>query len=264
MIDESNTATSLSKGLAILESLANAIAPLGVSEIARRLAVPKSTVHRLLRVLHEFGVVDQRDDGMYQLGIRMLQLASSAGVSADLRRIVRPHLERLRTETRETAHLGVVADGYVMYIEKVESLQSVRMLSSIGQRNPLWCTALGKALLAFGDAATTTAVLQRMGPDCRRTVNTITTATALNAELKRIRERGYAVDNEELELGLRCIAAPITSDDEVTTLAVSVSGPTNRLTEDSVASVASRVMSAARLIGRDMQGLGVSGIPRAS
>ena len=235
----------------------------GVSQLSRTTGYPKSTVHRLLTDMTEFGVVRQVDDGQYEIGILLFELGSRARMGFDLRVIAMPHLQHLRDETGETAHLGVRADetlhdidGAVIYIEKVESAQAIRMSSEMGRRNPLYCTSLGKVLLAFSEQE----LVERFLSEAvllPRTPNTITDRRRLRAELAQVKRQGFAVDDEELELGLRCIAVPVLAKGRVVA-AVSIAGPTTRVHADSISRLAGAVTEAAARISRAVDHTGTT------
>lgn len=248
------------KGLALVDVLASEQGPLALSELARRARQPRSTSHRLLRTLGEFGLVAQRDDGRYALGQRLVDLGRRAVLNADLREIARPRLRRLRDLTGETAHLGVVLGDEVVYLEKVESEHAVRMASEIGGRNPLHCTALGKAILAHGSPELCDRVL-RAGRLASRTEHTLTNAAALAEDLRLVRSRGFSLDDEESELDLRCIGAPVLDAEGRAVAAVSVSGPTTRVTDENVDRFAALVIAAARAIGRSLGHVDAPAVP---
>lgn len=243
--------TSLGKGLALLDVLGREQGPLRLSELARRTGQPRSTTHRLLRTLGEFALVVQNSDGHYALGLRLLELGRRAASSTDLREAAVPHLRRLRDLTGETAHIGVVAGDEVVYLEKVESECAIRMSSEIGGRNPLHCTALGKAVLAYGPSDLRKTVLhsRRLA---QRTERTLTDKSALSEDLQRIRSRGFSIDDEENEPGLRCIGAPVLDAEGRPVAAVSVSGPVTRVTDQNVDRFASLVMAAGKAISRSL------------
>lgn len=216
---------SVARAVEIMETLANSRTPVGVVDLARRVGLPVSTAHRLLRALQQHGLVhkDPRS-GRHELGLKVVQLSARVLDNLDVRAVARPALEQLQAETRETVHLAVLDQTEVVYIDKLDSTRSLRMYSRIGRRVPVYCTALGKALLAFSDEDTVRAVLGRIRLR-RHTANTITSRAALYAELAEVRRRGYAVDNIEFEDGIRCVGAPVFDHARRCAAAISLSAP---------------------------------------
>lgn len=225
---------SLDRALDILEALAAAGGEIGLSELADRVGLHVSTVHRLLSVLVSRGYARQNGpSGRYALGSHLLKLASSAVGTGqfDLRHEARPILQELGDSTGETTNLVVLIDQQVVYVDQIASRHTVRMFTQIGTRAPIYCTGVGKALLAFRGAAEAEAYLSQ---ECfePRTPNTLTSAVALRDELRCIRERGYAYDNGEMESDVHCVAAPVFDHTGVAVAAVSVSGPAMRFDRD--------------------------------
>jgi IclR family acetate operon transcriptional repressor len=224
------TTTSLGKGLALLSALGDAGEPLGLADLARISSYPKSTVHRLLATMAAQRYVEQLPDGRYAIGLRLFELGSNAGVRMTLRDAAIEELRGLASDVGETAHLGVLDGAEVVYIEKVESGQSIRMSSQVGRRNPLHCTGIGKALLAFAPGELVSRILASGLP--AHTPHTVTSERRLRRDLAAIRERGWSADDEELELGLRCVGAPVFGADGRVEAALSIAGPTIRMGTD--------------------------------
>ncbi len=196
-----------------------------------------STVHRLLATLVDRGYVRQDPEtSRYHLGSRVFALASAADVHLDVRLVARPFLERLMRAAAETANLVIATQDEVVYIDQVESAQLVKMFTQPGMRAPLYCTGCGKVILAYRPLEAIEPVLG--GPLPRHTAHTISARPALEAELERIRKDGFAVDNEEMEDGVRCIAVPVFDRRGEIAAALSVSGPTTRMTVQRVTSLA--------------------------
>jgi DNA-binding IclR family transcriptional regulator len=230
----------------ILETFARMGPELGVSEISRALGLKKATAHRLLSSLRRRGIVAQDPKTRrYRLGLKLWELGALATLQVDWVLRVKPHLERLTAETGETAHLAILSDGQILYVEKVESSHSLRMPSQVGRRNPVHCTGVGKAQIAWLPDEVLAGIVARRGLT-RHTPNTITELPALRRELARIRERGYAVDNEEIEEGLICIGAPIRDHTGMVVAGVSIAGPSSRLRPDTIEVHARSVVDAAR------------------
>ena len=223
---------------------------LGVSEISRALNLKKATTHRLLASLRRREIVAQDPiTRRYHLGMRLWQLGMLALNQVDWIDRARPYLRQLRDETGETTHLAILDDGQVLYIDKVESEHSLRMPSQVGRRLPAHCTGVGKALLAHLSSAELASVIEQRGL-AEFTPRTITERHTLVSELAEVRDRGYAVDDEEIEPGLRCIAAAVRGHGGEVVGAISIAGPSSRLHRDDVARHADRVVSAARQISQ--------------
>jgi DNA-binding IclR family transcriptional regulator len=198
-----------------------------------------------MMVLEQHRLVDKNPDtGRYRLGLKLFELGSKAIGSLDLRRHAKPYLDRLQRELGETVFLCLLDEGQVFYIEKIESQQSVRTACTVGSRAPAYCTAVGKAMLAELTDAEVNQIVRRSGLRAV-TPNTITTNSALKAELKAIRRRGFAIDNEEKELGLRCVSAAVRGDSGKMLAALSVSGPAFRVTQERVPEIGVAVKQAA-------------------
>lgn len=219
---------SVSRALRILRCFSVDTPELGVSEIARRMDIHKSTVHRLLATLESEGFIRQTEGGRYTLSLTLLEL--SAGVIAweGIRETVLSSLQELAERTGETAHLAVLDAGEVLYIEKVEGKWALRMPSSVGKRLPLNCTALGKVFLAGIERSESHRIVHGQNW-AARTPNTLTRPDELEAEVNAVRDQGFALDREEIEEGLVCIAAPIVDERGITSAAVSISAPSSRM-----------------------------------
>jgi DNA-binding IclR family transcriptional regulator len=238
--------------MAILDELAGGGGDLSLFELSERLDLHKSTIHRLLMVLERLRLVERHgESGKFGLGLKLFELGSKASGRLGLGERARPHLERLAATAGETAHLCVLDDGEVLYLAKVEPSRTVRVPSSIGQRNPVHCTAVGKALLAFLPDDEVDALIRRRGLKAY-TRSTIVTPPLLRRALRVIRERGYAVDDEEIEEGLRCVGAPVRDHSGRVVASVSVAGPAFRLTRNQIPSVARLVMKAARELSAEL------------
>lgn len=251
-----NLVQSLDRALSLLEEIAAAGGEIGITELSNRVELHKSTVHRLLCTLACKGYVEQNPEtGDYKLGIKILELAGGLINELEIREEARPYLKELRDTVGETAHL-VVRDGEEgVYIDKVDSSQAIRMHSQIGRRIPLHCTAVGKALLADLDREKLEKIL---GPGKlkRYTEHTITDWEKFLDELRRVAGQGYAVDNEEYEPAVRCVAAPVRNYTGKVVAAVSVSGPVFRLPVEKIDTVARVVMEKAMLISQRLGYLG--------
>jgi len=225
--------------------LANRSSECSLAELCIALGLHKSTVHRLMMVLQQHRLVDKNPQtGRYRLGLKLFEFGSKAVAALDPRRHARPYLDRLQRELGETVFFCILDDGQVFYLDKVESQQSIRTACTVGSRAPAYCTAVGKAMLAELPDAEVNDIVRRWGLKAI-TANTITTAAALRAELRAVRSRGYAIDNEEKEEGLRCISAAVRGHSGKLFAAISASGPAFRITKGRIPEIGQLVMRAA-------------------
>ena len=215
---------SLDRALDLLEELARAEGPRGVGELSELTGLAQGTVHRLLQGLHVRGYVRRDAARKYSLGTASLLLADAAHRS--LVRTARPYLAELVRLSGETANLAVLEGDDVVYVGQVPSPHTLRMFAEVGRHVPPHSTAVGKVLLADQPVDRTTALLRRTGLP-PRTPTTITDLAAFLTELAQVRERGWAVDEQEQETGVRCVAVPVGPPGSVVA-ALSVSGPADR------------------------------------
>lgn len=225
---------SVKRALSILGILSRHPDGLGVTEIANKLDVAKSTAFRLLFTLLEEGYV-QKDPQteQYRLGLKLLHLGNEVAKSLDLRRVAHPHLKKLVELTGETTHLAIYDKGEIVYIDKIESNATIRMYSQIGLRAPAHCTGLGKAILSCLPEEEIDRLIATKGLN-KFTENTLVTKESLMKALREAREAGYTFDDEEHELGVRCAAAPIFNHEGKVVAGVSIAGPTTRLSRETV------------------------------
>jgi DNA-binding IclR family transcriptional regulator len=207
--------------------------------------------------------VERTTNGKFRLGLKLFDLGNRAIDQYDLRDRAQPHLRRLVAETEETAHLCILEGAHVIYIDKIEPSRSVRMITRIGASNPVHCTAVGKAILSFLPEERIADVLRRIRFE-RCTHRTIATVEALRAEIEKTHRRGYAVDDEELEEGLRCIAVPLLDAHKFPVAAVSVSGPSFRVTAQKLPAIANHLLQCVRGISADMGFVTAGRINRAT
>jgi IclR family pca regulon transcriptional regulator len=210
-----NTSQSLERGLAILSSFSSDRPLVGVSELSRELNLSRSTAHRYIATLARLGYLQQDPDSKrYRLGPRVLDLGFSAINSMDLREVAAPHLRQLSDETQHTVNLAILDGSWVVYIERCRTAlpgqRDIDLNLHVGARLPAYCTAMGKAILAFVAEDRREEIIASID-FVQRGPNTITSQGAFRDELARIRELGVAVNDEELAYGLRSIAAPIHS-----------------------------------------------------
>jgi IclR family transcriptional regulator, KDG regulon repressor len=245
------TSTSVNRAFELLDRIA-AAGPDGVSlnDLAGSVPTAKSTTHRYVATLVELGAVRRDAAGRLHLGLKLIELAGALLVSDDLGTVADPILKELVAVTGETVHLGRPAGDELVYIAKVESPQSVRLVSRIGARVPMYCSAMGKAVLAALDDEARQA--QLAGPREARTKRTIVAEAKLREEIARVRAQGYAIDNEENEAGVRCVGAAILDAHGEPHGAISVSAPATRMTLAQAQRTAPEVIRAAQEIARLM------------
>lgn len=215
---------SLARGLSILRKLAENPNGFSVTEIASDFDVDKSSASRILQTLANYGFAEKDQvTQRYVLGPQIVRLSRLALTRMPLRETSKPFLHRLVEESGECAHLAILAQGKALYIDQVDSPNALSVTSDVGTLSPLHCTALGKVLLAFGNAP----LPERLET---YTVRTITDPNTLQYHLDTIRHQGYAVDDEEHHLGVRCIAIPVYDFRDRCVAAIGISGPTSRMT----------------------------------
>lgn len=247
---------SVVRATEILECFNENLVELGISEIAKQMQLGKSTVYGLVNTLVAKGYLEQNPQTKrYRLGIKLFELGSLVHKRMDLRNEARRFCEELVKTHNVTVHLAAYYVDELVYIDKIDAPGTVIIYSRTGKRAPLHCTGVGKAVLAFLDDD-----VQRLffakNILKRYTDNTIINSEELLKELYRIRQRGYAIDNEEIETGLRCVAAPIFDFMKKPVGALSVSGPIARLPLEHIETVAKDVKDCAKQIS---QKLGYSG-----
>jgi len=240
-MEENNTMRAAQRLFAVLELLAQQGA-MGVTELSMAAKLNKATGFRLLNTLAALGYVRQEGSGKYRLTYKLLGVAGKLLEQSDMRSLVRPYLERIAAQTGETVHLVQREDDHLVYIDKVEpTVNSIRMVSRVGMAQPLTCTAVGKALLAVHSEREAREVFNR-SPVRPLTPYTITRWEDFSAELAQVRRLGYAMDNEENELGVRCIAVALADFSGRCTHAVSVSAPVSRMTDERVPRIAAQLL----------------------
>ena len=239
--------SSVAMALRLLKAFTEDEVEIGISHLARRLGVAKSTVHRLAVTLVSEGMLEQNsDNGKYRLGIALFRLGALVRHRMNVSSEARPHLFALRELTNETVHLAVLDGTEIMYVYNLESRQAVRMQSHLGVRKPAYCTAEGQAILAFQPADLVDRVIDR--GLVARTPQTVTDPGKLKKMLDLVRQRGCAIEDEESEVGMRCIAAPIRNDAGEVVAAVGVGGPVSRLSKKAIASFTPHVIETAAFI----------------
>jgi DNA-binding IclR family transcriptional regulator len=244
----SGTVQSVDRAVTILELLA-VHGTAGVTQLARELGVHKSTASRLVAALERRRLVEQVEDrGHYRLGVGVLKLAGATTARLDLAQEARPVCRRLASETGETVNLAVLSGGAVLYVDQVSGTSTLSSYNWVGQHIPIHATSNGKALVSDLDGPELTRVL---GELVAYTPSTVTERAVLDAQLVEVRERGFAMAADELDVGLTAVAAPVRDAHGDVVASVSVSGPSFRFDEARIAEIVPLVRNAtAEISGR--------------
>lgn len=246
-----NGVQSVDRVLDIIEVLSTEHDGIGVTAIAGRVGLHKSTAHRLLATLAARGYVAKTGEGNYKIGLKLIEAVSCYINSLELQTEARPYLVEMTGELGLTSHLGILDKDQVVYIEKMDVVSSVKMYSQIGLRMHAYCSSLGKCLLSNYSKEELDGIMK----DCsfiRFTNNTIGSIEALHKEMTKVRKQGWAMDNEEFEIGHRCIGAPIYDYKGDIIAAVSASGPKNLVSDERILPVAEYVKKVAMELSRSM------------
>ncbi len=245
---------SLIRAMTLLERLSETPAGLNLTDMSYQLGMPAATVHRLLNTFEELNFVEQdADSGLWVIGMKAFNVGNAFLQRRDFVEISRPHMEALVDRCGETVNLGVIDDGEVVFISQVESQEVMRMIARLGSRSPIHASGVGKALLAWQSEQRLARILERRGLP-RFTDRTIDKPAALRAELELTRRRGYALDDEEHAVGLRCVAAAIFDENGRALAAISLSGPKARVVDDRLGEFGLAVMQTADEITRALGG----------
>ena len=218
------------KAFSLLEGITD-LKEVGVTELAIKTKTNKTTVYRLLSTFEKLGYLRKTENQKYFLTLKLFELGTKVLENISIVEIAKPILKKMSDITNETIHLAALDNDEVVYLDKFDSTHTLRMYSRIGRRVPTYCTALGKVFLAWGPES----LIKRVAKDLRPyTKNTITDLSQLKEQLSKIRKEGYAIDNEEYEYGVKCIAAPIRNVNGEVVAAISISGPSVRLTAEKI------------------------------
>jgi DNA-binding IclR family transcriptional regulator len=244
---EPHRLSSVATAVRLLKTFSEGEAEIGVTSLAKRLGVAKSTVYRLASTLVAEGMLEQnRENEKYRLGIALFGLGALVRQRMNLSNEARPYIFDLREATNETVHLAILDQAEIMYVYDLESTQAIRMRANLGDRKPALCTAEGRAMLAFQPREVMEAIIQEgFRP---RTPKTVTKPDELRAELAEVRRLGYAREDEQSELGMRSIAAPIRNSTGRVVGAVGIAGPVQRLSDEALREYAPRVVETANVI----------------
>ena len=253
--EKGTTVQSVSRALDILNYF-EAEESLGISELAERMGLSKSSVYGLVNTLTAYGYLQQMEGRKYRLGIRLFELGNIMHQRIDQRAEAKALCAQLSEKLETTVHLAMHSNGDVIYIDKVNDPRSIISYSQVGKRAPMYCTAVGKAMMAhLPESYREQFVYSR---EMRAATDlTVVTREDMEAELEAIRRRGYAMDNEELEKGICCIAAPVFNSYQEPQMAISASFLTGRFVTMDVDAVARQVMDFAGQISRRLGGKGI-------
>ena len=229
MADKNNSSKtgkiqSVDRALRILDIISDAEDGLTLAQIAQMIELPKSTVHGLVSTLRDHRYIKQSDeDGRYLMGMKLFEMGTKAARSWDIRDAAKPAMRWLSKEFGETVHLGCEDNGEVLYLDKIAADSLITIVSDIGARLPMHCSGIGKALLAHKSDSEINRYIFNKGL-IPLTGRTITNKDAFLAELEKVKEQGFAIDDGEIMEGLRCVGAPIFDTDGLVRYAISVSG----------------------------------------
>jgi DNA-binding IclR family transcriptional regulator len=243
---------SLHKVLDIIETIAD-LGQAGIRELSAKTGFPPPTIHRILATLVERGYLKQDSiSKSYALSFRFLELGAKVQQHFNLTSVARPHLERLMVATRESVNLAVQDGDHVVYLDSAHSNYSMlQLFTQPGARVPLYATGVGKVFLSLWDERNVREYLNRTDR-IRFTSRTLVEQEGLLSELRRVRDQGYAVDDEEMENGVRCVAAAVLDHSAANTAAVSISGTTVRMTRDRMDELGQEVKRCAAAISKEM------------
>jgi DNA-binding IclR family transcriptional regulator len=243
---------SVDRTLTILEVLSDYSDGLGITDISERVNLHKSTVYRLLSTLSYKGyVVQDEETSKYKITFKLFELGSKKVDKLDLLNCSKSYTKALMESVNEVVHLVIREDTEIVYIDKVEANNTISMASRVGKRNPMYCTATGKGMLAFMPEEEVLKVWNS-SKIIKLTKNTNTDFILFKKELQAIKKNGYAIDDEENEMGVRCVGAPIFNINGKVAGAISVSGPMHRVTEDKIDFISNELIKCSNLISKEM------------
>lgn len=236
--------SSVTTAIRLLKAFTETDREIGISALSKKLGVSKSTVHRVATTLVAEGLLEQNPEtDRYRLGLALFSLGTLVRRRMDIPNEAKPFLSKLRESSKENIHLAILQGREVVYVYDMESSQAVRVRPHLGASKPLYCSAEGLVILAWQLEPFIENVLS--GPLTRRTDNTMTDAAKVRARLEKIRTDGYALEDEESEIGMRCVAAPIRDAEGNVVAAVGVAGPSQRLSTHAIRNYAPQVREAA-------------------
>jgi IclR family acetate operon transcriptional repressor len=246
---------SLTRALTLLQRLSESPKGMQLTDLSYQLGMPAATVHRLLSTFEELNFVEQDpEQGLWYVGLKTFTVGNAFLNRRDYVAIARPHMHALVEQCGETVNLGVIDDGEVVFISQVESQEVMRMIVRLGSRSPIHASGVGKAMLASMSEQRVSRILARRGL-ARFTDHTIDNPADLRAELEQIRLQGYALDDEEHAIGLRCVASPIFDENGQALAAISLSGPKARIVDNRLSELGNAIRQTAAEITLALGGL---------
>jgi DNA-binding IclR family transcriptional regulator len=243
---------SIARASSIMECIAESNNSISITELSKKVDLHKSTVHRILSTLIELGYVKQNpSNNQYEMTIKMFEIGTSAIKQNDLITLVKPHLEKLRDVSGEAIHLVVPDKTDIVYVDKVESNQTLRMHSVIGRRSPMYCTAVGKAILSYRSEKEVDEFWDKIEP-VQHTEHTLTKLSDFKDELSQIRVTGISYDNEEHEKDIRCVGTALIDYSGSVVGAISISGPIHRMTDEHINKLIPELLGVKQIISREL------------
>ncbi len=225
---------SLKKALDILDCFTARTPELGITEISTQLNLYKSNVHNIIQTFEQCGYIEKNpDNNKYRLGMKILELSYIINTSLGIHKIVHPYMSSLSNELNEVIYFAIPKDNHILYLEGTYPSSSYSARSMIGETAEMYCTSLGKAILAFLPHQQQAEAISAQSMTAF-TPNTISDPQKLMEELALVREQGYSVDNMEHEIGIRCVGVPVYRRDGNLLGAISISGPSPRITDDKI------------------------------
>jgi DNA-binding IclR family transcriptional regulator len=250
--NEDSPSVAVERALAMLEAIAQEPEGLSNAEISRKLQIPKSSASYILRTLEKQAYLNRdAESGKYRVGLKILSLSRGALSGLDVREVALPIMRHLMEKTNLTCHLAILDGPDAVYIEKVEPQGFIRMDTWVGRRMRVHATSVGKALVAYISPERLQKILADRGME-KRTAKTITTAPKLHKELEKVRAQGYAVDDEENNLGARCVGAPVFNQSGVIEASLGLSGTTNQVNAQTMPRILEALKDAARHISMQL------------
>ncbi len=233
---------SIGRATKILQYIADNGNSVRLMELSTGLGLNKSTLHSIISTLQQLGyVIQDEETSKYSLGIKLFELGKIYEQDMSIKKIARPFLESIVEEFQETAHIAVESQGEVLFVDRVEPSHSLRAITNIGEKDYMYYTAVGKVLLADVEEEVMDKIIEKSGLKSF-TENTITDIVLLKKELQAVKNKGYAYDREEKEIGVNSVAVPIRDHKGKTVGAISLSGPTSRVTEEKLCRMKDRLM----------------------
>ena len=246
-IQNSQRIKSIDRALDILEFLSNNGDDIGISDISRGIGMGLSTVHRIINTLKSRGYIIQNQKTLkYRLGIKLFELGCKVYNTKHLIKIARPYLRKLSKMTSETVNLAILEDKEVVYLDTIESIETLRTGIVRGTRTAAHCTALGKVLLSSIPGSDFKQLYKNSETIIQLTPKSLTSLVDLKKELKKVKKQGYAFDQEESMIGINCVGVPIFNGNKEVIMAISITGPSSRFTVDKMKDVKEKLIITAK------------------